>query len=228
MISELGDINGKSFMMENSNIFLYILLINLFQVSCSTQKIDVLSTKDLKSSTTLHVGDTYEESDLEAYEKIEFSCDGKSIIISKEKANRVYFPSNLKLCLYHKGFNGSKEANRQIALLVDLLGYEFVSIFGNRKDFRGPEIFKALLRRAEHPHKRSAHLYYAKQMIATIDNFSGSDIDKYVKKVNDLPEFVVVTAKGSKGDPEWEAIRFRTIKKAWEDGKIVLKSFGQE
>ncbi len=208
--------------------FIIGFTIAIFSLSCSITKESLNSDKKVEKNYS-EVSEDHQLQKILGIDSVHtFSCESQKINLTFKNLNWYHFPDNLSRCLYTHGYNGSKEANRQIALLVDLLGYEFVSIFGNRKDFRGPEIFEALLRRAEHPHKRSAHLYYAKQMIATIDNFSGSDIDKYVKKVNDLPEFVVVTAKGSKGDPEWEAIRFRTIKKAWEDGKIVLKSFGQE
>lgn len=160
---------------------------------------------------------------------IRFSCGEISRVLKVEEISRVYFPSNLKSCLYDSGFNGSAESNKQIALIIDVLGHEFVSIFGNREDYRGPEIFEALLRRAEIPKKRSANLYYAKKMIKTIGEFSGIETEKYVKKISGYPEYIVVSGKGSNGgDKKWNNIYYKTIVDAWKSGQIILKDYGEE
>lgn len=214
-------------MIKYINITLGFIAI-IFLVSCGSSNKSLTNISDERIKNNEDYANNQFKTTINPDSIFAFYCESHSAQIKLKNVNWVSFPDGLSRCLYINGFNGDRNANMQIAAIISVVGYKFRDVF-LESQYRGPEIFEALLSRAENPHKRTAHLYYARRMIKTIGDFSGEESDKYVKKVNGLPELVSVVAKGSdKGDPYWHKINFETIKKAWQDGKIVLKDYGEK
>lgn len=200
-----------------------VIIVGLLFMECKTTN----KGREINPQLAKNEDTVSSDNELDSQGKLLLHCGSDTVEISIKNLNWYDFPDRLSNCLYTSGFNGNEAANEQIASMVNSIGYKFRNVF-LKYDFRGPQIFEALLKKAGEYDRTKTYNSIMYSMIKRIDRFPSGRLHIYIYEANGLDSMVNVTAAGFEEDVEHTKLTYLTLKKAWEEGKIVLKDYGEK
>lgn len=225
--------------------YVFILIILTQIASCAM--FSGLSSKSNDVEVAVRDSDNLENTNEPIDSTYEFKCGKWTQKITPKKINWVNFNDDLSDCLVLEGFNGNTNANKQIALIVRSISRHNFFVFGQDPKFRGPDIFEALLSKAnDHtplfdPDVEdfryitgtigSGYRGLCQSMIKSIDGKSQSQwridlfYDYEIKNLEwDMETGLFNPAYGKEVGEKY----YNALLKAWQEGKISLKNYGEE
>jgi len=230
--------------MENKWIF-FIVIYSLFFIHCSTSRSEKRADSGRLELVQVKQDMSYKSNPDSIHL---FTCNNKKYRLRAKKISRAYFPDDLRECLLDRGFNGDEEANRQLASIIENSTYNNLLIFrGIDAEYRGPAIFEAFLKKSqdytplnleddgEDSKTRDGtvadvYIGYYLKMVESIDGYSPEEyigvmvdfqnLDNYLYGEDGLFNPAYGIEVGTK--------IYNAISKAWEEGKIILKAYGEK
>jgi len=221
-------------------------IVVIVQISCGS------TSKKPLTSGTANANDTITDSEqvkkVQKEENISFSCGELSQTLGVDRINWVNFNKRLSACLLEKGFHGDAAANAQLAALIRATESNALMIFGGGEtNLRGEVVFEALLSKSQNYTPLNTfddgedsiytsgtianiyQLYYCR-MIESIDGWEPYDYLERTVKYNEIPFFEY----GEDGlfNPEYGIEvgerSYVAMSKAYKEGKIIFKKFGEK
>jgi len=220
-----------------------LIVLLLIVAGCSQplfERHQDLGAKSIELGKTKDI--TYSTPNVKSDSIFEYKCDGNVYLVMHQDHNWAYFPNGLTDCLSKESNQGFNDTNEDIARILINIGFlKFNRLFENYSHrLRGPEVFEAGLIVGEdfstvhHPTVGypigtvAASTYsFLFTMIESIDG--EKDRSKWACKIyeyNDQSCFR--TLRPVEVDVEDHKLRFYTLKKMWQKGKIKLKPYGQD